>query len=128
MKKYCVRIIALTLSSMLIVSTCPMPLSSRVVTAQEEQTIVEQDDNSTNGSQKLLGLKSFTSTKDLVAAMNAELLLEGDVNTLDEKEEQELQLLSETIKIKCGYTLTEIKSLLAIHIFEERDQDKVDVS
>lgn len=134
MKKYCVRIIALALSTVLIVCTFPTSLYSRVFAVQVEQKNVYQDDNWTKLSQRSLysqkssELKSFTSTEDLVAAMEAELLQKGDSNTVDEKEEQDLQTLSETIEKKCGYTLTEVKSLLAIDIFQERNQDKVDVS
>ncbi|WP_455718005.1 hypothetical protein, partial [Anaerosporobacter sp.] len=128
MKKYYVRIITLALSTVLIVSTFPTSLYSRVVAARGVQKNVNQVVNLTNDSQKTAELKSFTSTEDLVAAMKDELLLKGDLNTVDEKEEQELQTLSDTIEKKCGYTLTEVKSLLAINIFQKRDQDKVDVS
>lgn len=128
MKKYCVRIIALALSTVVIVSTFPTSLYSRVITAQAVPKNVNQDYSSTNNSQKSSELKSFTSTEDLVAAMKAELLLKDDSNTVDEKEKQQLQVLSDTIEKKCGYTLTEVKSLLAINIFQERNQDKVDVS
>ncbi|WP_029505462.1 hypothetical protein [Lachnoclostridium phytofermentans] len=128
MKKYRVRIIVLTLSIVLIVSTFPTPLSSRGITAQAEQMNVNQDDNLTNDSQKSLELKPFTSTENLVAAMKGELSLRADFKEEDESEEQMLQTFSDTIKGKCGYTLTEVKSLLAIDIFQDRNQKEVDVS
>ena len=128
MKKYYVRIITLALSIALIVSTFPTPLSSRVITAHAETMNVNQDDNLADASQATSNLQPFTGTKDLVAAMKAELSQRRSFSRVSGNKEQANQILSDTIEKKCGYTLTEIKSLLAISIFKERDQDKVDVS
>ncbi len=130
LKKIYVRFIAVVVTTMLIISTFPTLPSSIVIAAQVKYNNVNQDvkstNKSTNNSQTSSGLKPFTSTEDLVAGMKAELLKKG-VNTIDEEEEQRLEILSATIEKKSGYTLTEIKSLLAISIFQDREQNVVDV-
>lgn len=127
MKKYCLRIIALVMSIVLIVSICPASLLSREIVVRAEQKKVNRD-NATKDSKALSNLKPFTSTEDLIASMKKELLQNGDTKTVAEDEEQQLQVLSDKIEKKCGFTLTEVKSLLAISIFQERDKDKIDVS
>ena len=126
MKKYCLRIIVLVLTTVLVVSTFPTP--SRAFAVQTEKMYVNQVDQSNKESQVLSeNLKPFSGTDNLIASMKAELSQSG-LYKINEKDEKLLQVLSDTVMKKCGYTLAEVRSLLTISIFQERDKDKIDVS
>ena len=138
MKKYSKRIIALLVAVVMTVSLASSSvLGSSLVLASSsafvspvikeamEENVVKKGPTENKGSKEL---KSFTSTEELVASMNAELEKEPQKSTYDLNEKKEQEKLAASVEEKSGYTVQEVKSELKLAIFTERDKKTTDVS